>query len=162
MKKTSTLLVCASFLFACGGSDADGSHGQEQASDDGDEHAEEEGHDDSEEGDHAHDEDSLGTVTVGELSVELAQGHGAVEAGKEGHLVVKLPYNDGGSTTVRAWIGTADRTLSLVSKGGYAPSHDDYDIHALAPDPLPEDALWWFELEQPDGTRVVGSVEPIR
>ncbi len=111
--------------------------------------------------DHEHAEDSLGTVTIGELSVELAQSHGAVVAGKEGHLVVKLPYSDSGSTIVRAWIGTDDRTLSYVGKGEYAPSHDDYDIHATAPDPLPENPMWWIEIEKPDGTKVVGSGRPL-
>jgi hypothetical protein len=111
--------------------------------------------------DHAHDETPLAPAIIGDMTVELAQGHGAVEANKEGHLVVKLPYNDGGSTVVRAWIGTSDRTLSYVGKGEYAPSHDDYDIHAVAPDPLPADTMWWIEIEKPDGTKVVGSAKPI-
>ena len=110
---------------------------------------------------HAHDEVSLGPVTVGDMQVELAQGHGAVAAGKEGHLVVKLPYSDNGQSIVRAWIGTKDRTLSMVGKGDYAPSHDDYDIHAIAPDPLPASAMWWIEVEKPDGTKAVGSAKPI-
>ena len=100
------------------------------------------------------------TAMVGELEVELAQGHGAVEAGKECHLVVKLPYSDDGASVVRAWIGGEDRTFSLVGLAEYAPSHDDYDVHAVAPDPLPEGALWWIELEQPDGTKLVGSATP--
>lgn len=111
--------------------------------------------------DHAHDEDPLGAALIGDLEVELAQGHGAVVAGQEAHLVVKLPYTDSGSTVVRAWIGTADRTLSYVGKGEYAPAHDDYDIHATAPDPLPAGTQWWIEIEQPDGTRQTGSAQPI-
>ena len=98
---------------------------------------------------------------AGDLELTLAQGHGAVEAGKEGHLVVKLPYNDNGASVVRAWIGTDDPTLSFVGKGEYAPSHDDYDIHAMAPDPLPEGAMWWIEVTKPDGASVVGSIAPI-
>lgn len=111
--------------------------------------------------DHHHDEVSLGTTPVGDLEVELAQGHGAVVAGAEGHLVVKLPYTDDGATVVRAWIGTEDRTLSLVGKGDYAPSHDDYDVHADAPDPLPDGVQWWIEVQKPDGTKLVGSADPI-
>ncbi|MCK6486438.1 MAG: hypothetical protein HUU22_09415 [Phycisphaerae bacterium] len=114
------------------------------------------------EGDHAHDEVSLGSVTIGDMNVELAQGHGKVEAGKEGHLVVKLPYNDKGATIVRAWIGTEDRTMSQAGKGEYAPSHDDYDVHAVAPDPLPENVMWWIEIQRPDGSRVIGSAKPLR
>ncbi len=130
-------------------------HGDEAATADEHGHAHEGAM--GEDHDHAHDEVSLGTVTIGEMEVELAQGHGKVQAAKEGHLVVKLPYNDNGATVVRAWIGTEDRTLSLVGKGDYAPSHDDYDVHAVAPDPLPENAKWWIEIEKPDGTKVVGS-----
>ena len=109
---------------------------------------------------HGHDEVPLGTVQIGGLAVVLAQGHGAIAPGKEGHLVVKLPYSDFGATVVRAWIGTEDRTLSYVGKGEYAPSHDDYDIHATAPDPLPANAMWWIEIEKPDGTKLVGSAKP--
>ncbi len=115
-------------------------------------------------GDHAHDEEAeheeiaLGTFDISGISVEALQGHGNVEAGKEGHLVIKLPYKDDGATVARAWIGGEDRTLSSVGKGEYAPSHDDYDIHAVAPDPLPAGSKWWLEIEKPDGTKVVGSL----
>ena len=114
-------------------------------------------------GDHAHhdDEVALESATIGEMTIELAQGHGAIKPGEESHLVVKLPYTDNGETIVRAWIGTDDRTLSFVGKGEYAPSHDDYDIHAMAPETLPENTMWWIEIEKPDGTKVVGSAEPI-
>ena len=81
-----------------------------------------------------------------------------MKGGKESHLVVKLPYNDKGETVVRAWIGTEDRTRSTVGKGDYASSHDDYDIHAVAPKPLPWKAKWWIEIEKPDGTKAVGSI----
>ena len=110
---------------------------------------------------HAHDEVDIGTVTIGDMKVSLAQGHGKIAAGKEGHLVVKLPYRDDGATIVRAWIGTKDRTLSMVGKGTYAPSHDDYDVHVNAPDPLPENTMWWIEIAKPDGTKAVGSAKPI-
>lgn len=112
--------------------------------------------------DHDHGEMvALESASIGDMTVVLKQGHGTVEPGKQGHLVVKLPYNDGGATIVRAWIGTGDRTLSIVGKGEYASSHDDYDIHTIAPDPLPEDAMWWIEIEKPDGTKAVGSAKPI-
>lgn len=112
--------------------------------------------------DHDHDEVELGTFTFGDMQVTLAQSHGLVEPGKEGHLVVKLPYNDGGATIVRAWLGTEDRTLSYVGRGEYSASHNDYDIHAMAPDPLPENTMWWVEIERPDGTKTIGSAPPLR
>jgi len=113
------------------------------------------------EDDHVHNEEPLGSITLGEHTVELKQGHESVEPGKESHLVVKLPYNDAGATVVRAWIGTEDRTLSYVGKGEYAPSHDDYDIHATAPDPLPENPMWWVEIVKPDGTKLSASIKPL-
>ncbi len=125
---------------------------EEEAADDHDDHA-----------DHADhgDKVSLPSTLIANMQVELAQGHGAIKAGEESHLVVKLPYNDNGATVIRAWIGTEDRTLSFVGKGEYASSHDDYDIHAIAPDPLPENAMWWIEIENPDGSKGLGSATPI-
>lgn len=121
------------------------------------------GHVHGEDTDQAHDDHDHGAefplpaAIIGDMTVELAQAHGPLRAGEEGHLVIKLPYTDNGATVVRAWIGGEDRTLSFVGRGEYAPSHDDYDIHAMAPDPLPESTMWWIEIEKPDGTKVVGS-----
>ena len=108
--------------------------------------------------DHAHDEVALGEFDIDGYIVKAAQGHGNVEPGKEGHLVITLPYKDDGASVTRAWIGSGDRTMSSVGKGEYAPSHDDYDIHAIAPSPLPDGAKWWLEIEKPDGTKAVGSI----
>ena len=121
------------------------------------------GHSDShgEHDEEEHEVESLGWTQIGTFKVQLAQGHGAVTAGKEAHLVVKLPYDDGGETQVRAWIGTDDRLASYVGKGEFAADHGDYDVHATAPDPLPTDTRWWIELERPDGTKLVGSAEPL-
>lgn len=144
----------------------DADHDHDHGDDDHD-HADHDHADDDHDHDHAmdddehdHDEVTLGTTMVGDMRVEVAQGHGMMEAGKEMHLVVKLPYDDGGETTVRAWIGTEDRMGSLVAMGDYAASHDDYDIHVEAPDPLPDDTMWWIEIEKPDGTIATGSIRP--
>lgn len=168
---TTAALICAFALLlpGCKPAESEKSAASETGAAAKDEHAHADGsthadHADDEQAegeDHAHDETPLETATIGDMKVELAQGHGKIEAGKEGHLVVKLPYNDKGATTVRAWIGTEDRLKSLVGKGEYAASHDDYDIHAVAPKPLPENVMWWFEIEKPDGTKVVGSAKPI-
>ncbi|MHC4892445.1 MAG: hypothetical protein ACYTFV_03585 [Planctomycetota bacterium] len=178
MQFTTTIALALACLLpiACGGTDAgdpsaehshDGhshdGHSHDGHSHDGHTHdgtSTEHGHSD-EANEHDHDEVPLGSVEIGDLTVELAQGHGGIAAGKESHLVVKLPYADAGATAVRAWIGTEDRTLSLVGKAEYAAAHDDYDLHATAPDPLPEGAQWWIEIERPDGTRALGSAVPI-
>lgn len=155
-------LTLTAFLTSCGEKD----HGHEPdtetaeaAETHGHDHGTGEVHDDH---DHDHDEVPLGTFTAGDMEIEAAQSHGNIEPGQEGHLVIKLPYNDAGATVVRAWIGTEDRTLSTVGRGEYAPSHDDYDIHAMAPDPLPDNAMWWVEIERPDGTMAIGSIAPKR
>ncbi len=36
-------------------------------------------------------------------------------------------------------------------------SHDDYGIHAEAPDPLAVGTKWWVEIAKPDGKKNVGS-----
>lgn len=142
--------------------DHDGDHGHEHPADDdkGDGHGDSHADEQADEHDHEHEEVSIGSTTVGEWTVKLAQGHGPVTAGEEGHLVVVLPFKDDGATTVRAWIGSADRNASFVGKGDYAPSHDDYDVHATAPDPLPQDVKWWIEIERPDGKKATGSAQP--
>ena len=58
-------------------------------------------------------------------------------------------------------IGRLNPIIVLAVIGEYAPSHDDYDVHAMAPDPLPAETMWWIEIETPDGTKVVGSARPI-
>ena len=126
---------------------------------DGDHDHDGEMHDDHDDHDHAN-EIALDPMTVGGMTVELAQGHGEIEPGKELHLVVKLPYSDNGATVIRSWLGTEDRFASVVSKAEYAPSHDDYDVHAIAPDPLPENTMWWIEIEKPDGQKLLGSTTP--
>lgn len=153
-------LTCTLWLTGCGESGDDHDHG------DGDgthTHADGTVHKDGDDdADHDHgEEQELPAVTIGDMTIELAQAHGPIKAGEEGHLVVKLPYSDKGETIVRAWIGTEDRTLSNPKIGDYAASHDDYDIHTMAPTPLPENVMWWIEIEKPDGTKVVGSATPI-
>lgn len=122
---------------------------------DGDGHGGDDGHAD---GDHDdHDLAPLGTVTVGDMEVEAFQGHGEAAAGKELHLVVKLAGGDA-SSVVRAWIGTDDRYASVVALAEYSAEQGGYELHAVAPDPLPENASWWIEVEMPDGRTHVGSV----
>lgn len=137
----------------------DGHDHSAHGKDDGHDH---DGHDHGDDHGHDHGEEvELGTVKIGDMKIIASQGHGKVQAGQESHLVVKLPYNDKGATIVRAWLGTKDRTRSLVGKAKYAASHDDYDLHAMAPNPLPKDMMWWIEIQKPDGSKVVGSIKPL-
>ncbi len=142
---------------------ADDDHADDHADDH--DHDGEAGHDHDHEhagmsGEDPHDEVPLGTIELDGLTLELAQGHGEIAPGKELHLVVKPTPDDGGASVVRAWLGTEDRLSALVARGTYAASHGDYDLHAVAPDPLPEDVRWWIEVERPDGTVLTGSIAP--
>lgn len=134
------------------GSEAGDHHGQGDDGDRGRGHA---GADPHEEG-HG-DMFALGPVELGGLTVRALQGHGEAAAGKELHLVVELPEEAAGST-VRAWIGTDDRLASMVALAEYSESGGGHELHAVAPDPLPENAAWWIEVERSDGTTHVGSV----
>lgn len=153
-----TLVGCGESEKSDGKSSGKGTHTHA----DGTVHPSHEGGEQMHKHDHEHDDEvALDPITIDGMTIVLAQSHGGVAPGKEGHLVVKLPYSDNGATIVRAWIGTEDRTLSFVGRGEYAASHDDYDIHAMAPDPLPENAMWWVEVEKPDGSKIVGSTKPM-
>ena len=167
MRRFLTLLAALSLIFwlgACNGAGSD-DHDHDHADGththaDGTVHSNDEHGEDDDHADHAHEEVAIGTFTIGDMEIEAAQGHGAVEAGKESHLVIKLPYTDNGQTMVRAWIGVEDRNSansSRVQKAEYAASHDDYDVHVVAPAALVEGAAWWIEIEKPDGTKTVGS-----
>ncbi|MFI4916262.1 MAG: hypothetical protein ACIAS6_07145 [Phycisphaerales bacterium JB060] len=100
---------------------------------------------------------NLGDIALGGMQVRAAQGHGQAEAGKELHLIVTLPQ-EAANSTVRAWIGTEDRLASTVALADYSEGSGGHELHAIAPDPLPENASWWIEVELPDGTTHVGSV----
>ncbi|MEM7698145.1 MAG: hypothetical protein AAF236_07060 [Verrucomicrobiota bacterium] len=163
--KTTTLIGAAVALLlatSCNDSHSHSDHGhsheEEGHSHDDGSHHHHENESDGAASEDEHEEVSLGSHDIGGITVEAAQGHGMAEAGKEIHLVVKLPYNDSGESVVRAWVGSEDRTLSTVGKAEFTKSSGDYDVHAVAPDPLADDAKWWVEIEKPDGSKALGSI----
>ncbi|MGJ8635575.1 MAG: hypothetical protein ACSHX5_01835 [Phycisphaerales bacterium] len=128
------------------------SHGDETHSHTEDNHAAED----------MHESIPLGSMMINDFTVELAQGHGAVHAGEEEHLIVKLQSSEDEVLAIRAWIGTEDKTLSYVGKGEYSADRDVYDVHMIAPQSLDPDAMWWVELELRDGTIKTGSMKVIQ
>jgi len=140
-------------IAGCGGGDNhDHDHGEDHA-----------GHDHDEEGAHGDDHSDakdLPDATINGVAVKLQQV-GAIEAGEEAVLLVKLPASDDGQTIVRAWLGGEDRTLYRVEKGHFVADEGVYDVHVIAPAPLPDNAMWWIEIEKPDGSKAVGSTKPI-
>ena len=107
-----------------------------------------------------HMEIPLEPVSIDGMDLILTQNHGPVNAGEEEHLIIRITENGDEIEAVRAWIGGEDRSMSYVGKGEYSLLSDAYDIHTIAPDPLPENAMWWIELEKRDGTKVVVSTKP--
>lgn len=171
MDSTTRMLLIAGLaatlsIFACeeqgtGTHAPAGEHGH--AHDDGHDHDGDDHADGSAEHDHGDDDhalESLGTVALGDMTVEAFQGHGQAAAGKELHLLVRLPES-AQDATVRAWIGTDDRFASTVAMAERSAEDGGHSLHATAPDPLPENAAWWIEVELADGTTHVGSV-PLR
>lgn len=116
------------------------------------------GHDPDDGDRDGHELEPLGAVAVGEMQIQAFQGDGAATPGKELRLVVRLPEDDSGTSTVRGWIGTNDRYASLVALARYSAEAGGYELRTIAPDPLPDSASWWIEVELADGTAHVGSV----
>jgi hypothetical protein len=108
-----------------------------------------------------HSKIELESITIAGMSIQLSQNHGTIGAGEEEHLIIQIDKGDTDVIGVRAWIGSEDRTLSYVGMGEYSVINDAYDIHTFAPEPLDENAMWWIEIEIPDGTKHLGSAKPV-
>lgn len=108
-------------------------------------------------GEHDHDHSkrvSLGVVKIGDYEVEAFQ-EGAVVAGKETVFELKLKGAPE-PTAIRAWIGIESARGSVKAK---SHKHDDeISIHCESPDPIPEGAMLWIELETPSG-KLKGSLK---
>jgi len=161
-------VALAAFLAGCGESGGGAASSGGTAAHDHDDHDDDHDHaDDDHDHDHDHDHEmddhsdavELGAVTIDGVEVRASQAHGELAAGKELFLMLVLSDNEGGATAVRAWIGTENRLASEVAKAEFHADHGDYELHAMAPDPLPENAKWWIELERADGTKAVGSID---
>lgn len=106
---------------------------------------------------HKHDHGervSLGTVKVGAHEVEALQ-EGKVIAGKETVFELKLKGTPE-PTAIRAWIGVESGRGSVKAK-----SHkhgEEISIHCESPDPIPDGAMLWIELETPAGKQA-GSLQ---
>ena len=109
-----------------------------------------------------HESIPLGSINISDLRVELTQNHGVVDPGEEEHLIIKFTDGDQSTMTVRAWIGTEDKTRSFVGIGEYSADQGVFDIHTVAPDNLLPDAKWWIEIEKTDGSVHMGSSKLVR
>lgn len=76
-----------------------------------------------------------------------AKQRGAVT---EGALSVKVDGANPADLILRVWLGSEDRSGSVVAKAEYhdEPDHKDFDAHVELPDPMPEGAQWWVEVQK--------------
>lgn len=98
---------------------------------------------------------ALGTVKCGTYDLAVTQ-FGELAAGKE--LAVEAATAGGTeiTVTVRAWIGTADAKGSRKGRLA-AEGPGKLHGHLEAPDPIPEGAQLWVEVDGSDGT-VAGAI----
>lgn len=71
----------------------------------------------------------------------------------DGHI--NLYVTGGPVEAVRIWVGEEDPAGALVVKSEI--ENDYYHGHLEMPNPIPESARLWAEIESPDGTTVKGS-----
>ena len=99
--------------------------------------------------DHGHGETvELGTKEIDGLRVRASRDGEAV-AGKDLAIDVWIDSADGGDAaiaSVRFWIGTADAKGSMKARAEI--EKDNWHTHAEVPDPMPEGAALWVEIER--------------
>ncbi|HZW10123.1 MAG TPA: hypothetical protein VFF69_09495 [Phycisphaerales bacterium] len=110
-------------------------------------------------GDHAHEHDAagkrdLGSATVGAYTVRAAH-YGAITPGEESDVDISVAGGEGAPAAVRAWIGLEDGSGSMKAKA--EPEGANFHAHVEAPDPLPQDARLWVEIETAGGETLAGS-----
>lgn len=110
----------------------------------GDDHA---GHDDQGHGAGG----AMGTATIGAWTVSVS---GEVKAGSEAHLDIELSGNAAEPAAVRVWIGSQDGKGSMKQKADGGGS--EFHAHTDVPNPIPEDARLWIEIDDGKGGKSVG------
>lgn len=103
----------------------------------------------------------LGTSTVGELTVQASRDAGELKAGGDAAIDVRITTADGkpaSVTAVRFWIGTEDAKGSVKARAEIEDPQDPgrWHTHAELPNPLPEGARLWVEIETAEGKKAAG------
>jgi len=155
----SSMALAGLTLTACEQTEPSDDH--TDATGDGHTHGPGEDHDhEGESGDagHEHDEGEphdLGAATIGTLEVHATR-YGDVAAGAETSVDISVTGEGGAQpAAVRIWIGTEDARGSLKALADAEGDH--YHAHVQAPDPLPQGAALWIEVESAAGERSAGS-----
>jgi len=138
-----------------------GEHGAEHADEHGGEaheHAPGETHEGADDHGHEHDaaaEHDLGSATIGAHTVRAVR-YGELTPGEESDVDITVSGDAAGApAAVRVWIGVEDGSGSMKSRAESEGDH--FHAHVEAPDPMPEGAMLWVEIEGADGQTAAGS-----
>ena len=111
---------------------------------------------DHDEGDHDHDHGTgesleLGQAQAGPFTIRATRDSAAIAAG--GEALVDVWVTGGTVGAVRLWVGTQDGAGSVRARAEAADADEPnrYHTHAEVPDPMPEGAMLWVEVEDEAG-----------
>jgi hypothetical protein len=144
MKSKLKVTLFASFLFAACGSEPSGTHTHA----DGTVHKNGEPEKPAGHEDHG-PEHLLGEVTLGGIKVQIVL-LGDVKPGEEADFDVRFPAGSKRPEALRGWIGAESGQGSRKTRfqnEGDTTMHG----HIVAPKPIPEGSLAWFEVEAASG-----------
>jgi hypothetical protein len=121
-----------------------------------DEHA---GHNHAAEGAHAHGKaESVGAVDISVYKVAVSAS-GAIAAGKEWHVELRLNPDQPVPKAIRVWVGTENGRGSVKAKAeAEKDAKGEYGAHVEVPNPIPADSKLWISIEPDNGQTAKGSV----
>jgi hypothetical protein len=121
-----------------------------------DEHA---GHNHAAEGAHAHGKaEAVGSVDISVYKVAVSAS-GAIAAGKEWHVELRLNPNQPAPKAIRVWVGAENGRGSVKAKAeAEKDAKGEYGAHLEIPSPLPADSKLWITIEPDNGQSAKGSL----
>ncbi|MBI5941891.1 MAG: hypothetical protein HY859_15860 [Caulobacterales bacterium] len=121
-----------------------------------DEHA---GHNHAAEGAHAHGKaEAVGSVEISVYKIAVSAS-GAIAAGKEWHVELRLNPDQPVPKAIRVWVGTENGRGSVKAKAeAEKDAKGEYGAHVEVPNPIPADSKLWITIEPDNGQTAKGSL----
>ena len=121
-----------------------------------DEHA---GHNHAAEGAHAHGKaEAIGSVDIS-VYKSAVSASGALAAGKEWHVELRLNPDQPAPKAIRVWVGLENGRGSAKAKAeAEKDAKGEYGAHVEVPNPIPADSKLWISVEPDNGQTAKGSV----
>lgn len=103
----------------------------------------------------------LGSTKLGDLTLRASRDKGEIKAGSDAPIDLWVTTADGkpaAVTAVRFWIGTEDAKGSVKARAEIEDPKDAsrWHTHAEIPNPLPDGAQLWVEIETAEGKKTAG------